>query len=115
LGMVAKMALKLKEIPEGNGNMLDNTLIVYTSCAGGQHHDGQRDWPFVLVGGMNQKVKMGRYLQFPSYQNKGHRTIANLYLTLLQAAGLETRDTFGQLDSQLKDFDLKGPLTNLLV
>ncbi len=43
LGYVAKMAKKLKSIPEGDGTMLDNTMIVYTSCTGGQHHDGQRD------------------------------------------------------------------------
>ena len=29
-----EMVRKLERIPEGNGTMLDNTLIVYTSCAG---------------------------------------------------------------------------------
>ena len=55
---IAKMAKTLEGIPEGNGNMLDNTLIVYMSCSGGAHHDGQKDWPFVLVGGMAKKLKM---------------------------------------------------------
>lgn len=114
LGFVADMARKLKAVPEGDGTMLDNTVIVYTSCAGGQHHDGQKDWPFVLVGGGNNGLKTGRYLQYPSYQNNGHRTIANLYLTLMQSAGLPTADTFGQLDSQLRDIDVNGPLTELL-
>jgi hypothetical protein len=27
-------------VPEGNGTMLDNTLIVYMSCNGGDHHGG---------------------------------------------------------------------------
>ena len=94
--------------------MLDNTMIVYTSCAGGQHHDGQKDWPFVLVGGMNNRLKSGRYIQYPSYQNTGHRTIANLYMSLMQSAGLETEDSFGQLDAQLKDLDLSGPLSELM-
>lgn len=114
LGFVAKMAKHLKSIPEGNGTMLDNTMIVYTSCAGGQHHDGQKDWPFVLVGGMNNRLKSGRYIQYPSYQNNGHRTIANLYMTLMQSVGLQTEDHFGQLDSQLKDIDVAGPLSELL-
>ncbi len=114
LGFVAKMAKKLKSIPEGNGSMLDNTTIVYMSCAGGAHHGGQTDWPFVLVGGMRDKLKMGRYLQYPSYLQAGHRTIANLYLNLMQSAGLRTKDHFGQLDSQLKDFDLAGPLEELM-
>ncbi len=94
--------------------MLDNTMIVYLSCAGGQHHDGQRDWPFILVGGMNRKLKSGRYIQYPSYQNSGHRTIGNLYLSFLQAAGLPTEDHFGQLDAQLKDLDVAGPLSELM-
>jgi hypothetical protein len=110
LGLVAKMAKQLNRVPEGNGTMLDNTMIVYMSCAGGQHHDGQRDWPFVLVGGMNNKLKTGRYIQYPSYQQPGHRTIANLYMSLLQSAGIETQDHFGQLDANLKDLDLTGPL-----
>ena len=115
LGFVAKMAKKLKSIPEGNGTMLDNTTIVYMSCAGGAHHAGKADWPFVLVGGKNNKLKTGRYIQYPSYQQTGHRTIANLYLSLMQGAGLNTKDHFGQLDSQLKDFDLAGPLAELIV
>jgi hypothetical protein len=115
LGYVAQMAQKLKSIPEGDGTMLDNTMIVYTSCTGGQHHDGQRDWPFVLVGGMSEKLKMGRYIQYPSYQQPGHRTIANLYMSLLQVAGLKTDAHFGQLDSQLKDLDIAGPLEEFMV
>ncbi len=114
LGFIAKMAKHLKSVPEGNGTMLDNTMIVYLSCAGGQHHDGQRDWPFILVGGMNRKLKSGRYIQYPSYQNSGHRTIGNLYLSFLQAAGLPTEDHFGQLDAQLKDLDVAGPLSELM-
>ena len=94
--------------------MLDNTTIVYMSCAGGSHHSGQTDWPFVLVGGMQDRLKMGRYIQYPSYQKAGHRTIANLYLTLMQAAGMQTGDHFGQIDANLKDFDLAGPLSELL-
>ena len=43
-----------------------------------------------------------------------HRTIGNLYLSLMQAAGLETEDTFGQLDSNLKGLDLTGPLAELM-
>ena len=115
LAFIAKMAKHLKGIPEGNGTMLDNTMIVYLSCAGGQHHDGQRDWPFVLVGGTNNRLKSGRYIQYPSYQNAGHRTIANLYMSLMQAAGLQTGDHFGQLDAQLKDLDVAGPLSELMV
>lgn len=112
---VVDMAKQLDVIPEGNGTMLDNTLIVYMSCAGGDHHGGMADWPFILLGGMANKIKMGRYIEYPKYKDKGHRTIANLYLTLMQAAGLQIPETFGQLDPNLKHLDLTGPLAELLV
>ena len=112
---IAGMAEQLDRIPEGDGTMLDNTLIVYMSCSGGDHHGGQADWPFLLLGGMADKLRMGRYLEFPKYREKGHRTIGNLYLSLMQAAGMQATDTFGQLDSNLKDFDLTGLLSELMV
>jgi len=114
LSLIAEMAGKLDRIPEGDGSMLDNTLIVYTSCAGGSHHAGQEDWPFVLVGGVRQRLKMGQYLQFPTYLNAGHRTVANLYLAIQEAAGIQTADHFGQPDTVLKDFDVSGSLSEIL-
>ena len=114
LNYIAEMAKKLERIPEGDGNMLDNTLIVYMSCMGGGHHGPVSDWPFVLIGGMADKLKMGRYIEYPKYREEGHRTIANLYLSLMHAAGMEAPETFGQLDSNLKDLDLTGPLAELM-
>jgi hypothetical protein len=114
LNYIAEMAKKLERIPEGDGNMLDNTLIVYMSCTGGGHHGPVSDWPFVLIGGMADKLKMGRYIEYPKYREKGHRTIANLYLSLMHAAGMEAPETFGQPDSNLKDLDLAGPLAELM-
>lgn len=114
MSLVAKMAQTFDRIPEGNGTMLDNTLIVYLSCAGGKHHGGNRDWPAVLLGGSGGTLKMGHYLQYPSYQTSGHKTLANLYLSILEAGDLGRAEHFGQLDPGLKDLDLKGPLAELL-
>ena len=112
---IAKMAAKFDAIPEGDGTMLDNTIIAYMSCSSGDHHCGGYDWPFVLIGGMGRRLKMGRYIEYPKYGDKGHRTTGNLYLTLMNAAGMKTGATFGQLDANLKHLDLKGPLAELLV
>jgi len=51
------------------------------SCAGGDHHGGQTDWRFVLVGGMANKLRMGRYIEYPKYRETGHSTITDLYLS----------------------------------
>ena len=111
---IAEMAGKLDGIPEGDGTMLDHTLIVYMSCSGGDHHGGQADWPFLLVGGSSGRLRMGRYLEFPKYREEGHRTIGNLYLSFMKAAGMDPPVSFGQPDSNLKDLDLAGPLSELM-
>jgi len=114
LKQIAKMAEKFASIPEGDGTMLDNTMIIYTSCSSGDHHCGGHDWPFVLLGGMDKKLNMGRYLEYPKYGSEGHRTVSNLYLALMQAAGMKAPEIFGQPDSNLKHLNLKGPLAELM-
>ena len=112
---IAKMAKRFASVPEGDGSMLDNTLIVYMSCSSGDHHCAGHDWPFVLLGGLGGKLRSGRYLEFPKYGDIGHRTTGNLYLSLMQAAGMKTPETFGQPDANLKDLNLKGVLEELMV
>ena len=65
----------------------------------------------VLVGNLGGTLKAGRYVEYPYYGKKGHKTIGNLYATLLHAAG-ERRDFFGVKDPNLPDLD--GPLPELL-
>ena len=67
----------------------------------------------VVLGDMGGKLRTGRYVDYPGYAQKGHRTTANLYVTLLNLAG-STRDHFGMPDPTLKDFDQYGPLEELL-
>ena len=114
---IARIAAKLKAVPEGNGTMLDNTLIVYLSDAADKHHGSCTEWPFVLLGGIAGKLKRtagGRYLQYPGYGKPGHQTIACLYNSLLEAAG-QPRDVFGRFDLSLDENQQKGPLTELLI
>ena len=95
--------------------MMDNTLIVYLSDSAEGHHPLCQEWPFILIGDLGGRLKLGnRYLRYPWYGNSGHRTIANLYLSLLEAVG-EKRDTFGIADSAIKDLDQTGPLAEIMV
>lgn len=110
---IARMAAKLTEIREGDGTLLDHTLIVYLSDSGEAHHPNLKTWPVVLLGGMGGKLKVdGRYVQLPHYGAKQHRTLANLYLTLLAAAG-QPRDRFGIPDNGLRDIDQSGDIREL--
>ncbi|MEI6537284.1 MAG: DUF1552 domain-containing protein [Verrucomicrobiaceae bacterium] len=113
---IAGLAARLKAVPEGNGTMLDNTMIIHLSCTGEAHHSSRKEWPFVVVGGGAQNLKTaGRYLRYPEYGRNGHRTVGNWYNTLLQANGFPHTDYFGQPDSNLKDIDIKGVLKELMV
>lgn len=115
LSKLAKLIGTLESIPEGDGTMLDNTLIVYTSDAADSHHPGCKQWPFLLIGDLGGRLRLGnQYLNYPSYGNSGHRTIANLYLSFLAAVG-ERRESFGVPDSALADLDQTGPLAEILV
>ena len=91
--------------------MLDNTIIVYLSDAADKHHGSCFEWPFVMLGG---KQHGGRYLQYPGYQEQGHRTIGNFYNTLMHLAG-KPQDQFGRLDASLDTSIQQGPLSELLV
>ena len=112
--LMAELMKKLEAVPEGDGSMLDNTVIVYLSDAAEAHHSRCGQWPFVLIPGKNTGLQGGRYLDFPHYMQDGHREIGNLYTTLLHAAG-EKREYFGVRDAMLKGAARgDGPLEALL-
>lgn len=62
--LAAQLADKLDAIPEGNGTMLDNTLIVMLNelSHGGHGHD---QYPVVMIGGFGGAFRMGRYIRWP--------------------------------------------------
>lgn len=111
--LIAGLCRKLEKIKEGDGTMLDNTVIVYLSDGAEGHHSRCWEWPMVVLGDMGKKLKTGRYIDYPGYGRKAHRTTANMYVTLLQLAGAK-RDSFGMADPNLKDLDQHGPLVELL-
>lgn len=111
---LAKFLSKLQSIPEGNGTMLDNTLVVYTSDHGESHHPRNEEWPFFLIGDLGGRLNTrGRYLRYPWYRNKGHRTVANLYVSLLRLVG-DNRPRFGIPDPALRDSNQEGPLDEIM-
>lgn len=110
---IAKLCRQLEAVPEGDGTMLDNTVIVYLSDAAEGHHSRCWEWPFVVIGDAKGKLKTNRYIDYPAYGYLGHRTTGNFYTTLLHLAG-DNRDRFGMADPNLKDLDQTGPLSEWL-
>ena len=62
--LMAKLAAKLEAVPEGEGTMLDNTLIVMLSESGGAHHCHFGTFPFVTLGGLGGALQTGKYIQY---------------------------------------------------
>ncbi len=115
---VADLARRLDAVKEGNGTMLDNTLIIWMSDSGEGHHGFCAEWPLVLVGGLGGRLKTaGRFLQVPTYKEEAketaNRTVRNFYLALLHAVG-DRRENFGELDSKMPASAQAGPLTEIL-
>jgi hypothetical protein len=113
VSMVAKMAKAFDAVPEGDGTMLDNTLMLMVSTSGSTHHTRCTNFPMLLVGNCNGKLRMGRHIQVPGYGKTENRTIGTMYTTLLHAAGAP-RDGFGALDVSTTREHQINPLAELL-
>ena len=114
--LMAGLAGKLRSIPEGDGTMLDNTMIVYMSDAGEAHHGALHEWPFLIVGGCGGRLSIpGHYIRMPEYGQVGHRTIGNLYTSILNAYG-DPIGHFGDPDFELEREGLpqQGPVESLM-
>ncbi|MBL8923799.1 MAG: DUF1552 domain-containing protein [Myxococcaceae bacterium] len=80
---------KLAAVPEGNGSLLDNTVVVWCSeIARGNTHS-HRDAPFLLCGSAGGSWQTNRYLSYP-----GDVPHNNLWVSLLNAFGV-AGTTFG--------------------
>ena len=81
---------RLSEIKDGDGTLLDHSILMYGSnMSNSDRHDNYPE-PNILVGGGNGKMKLGgQHLVL-----KDRTPIANLHLTLLQKVGVE-REKFG--------------------
>jgi hypothetical protein len=115
--LLATMANKLRAVPEGDGNMLDNTMIIFLSDSSDNHHGSGMEWPYLIVGGGGGKLKLpGRYLRYPKYGETGCRTIGDLWTTLLNAYGNPIK-YYGNEDLVLKQNGCShaGPLEELFV
>jgi hypothetical protein len=81
---MAYLADKLKATPDGDGTLLDHSLILYGTNMGNSNQHQHYDVPHILVGGASGKLKGGRHL---AYQRKTITT-GNLLLSVLELYGI---------------------------
>jgi len=96
---LAYFAEKLKSIPEGDGTMLDNSLILYGTNMGNSNQHHHFDVPHILVGGAGGQLQGNRHLH---YERKTVTT-GNLLLSILDKYGIR----------QEKQGDSTGRLTDI--
>ena len=82
---MAYFAEKLKSIPDGDGTLLDHSLILYGTNMGNSNQHQHYDVPHILVGGANGKLKGNRHL---AYERKTVTT-GNLLLSVLDMYGIQ--------------------------
>jgi hypothetical protein len=89
---------KLRSLPEGDGTLLDHSLILYGSNMGNSNQHLHYDVPHVLIGGASGQLEGDRHLAFPS------RTVptGNLLLSILGFYGIH-RDTFGDSTGRIEN------------
>ncbi len=114
MALVDRIVRRLKGVPEGDGTMFDNTVLLYFPDGGETHHSHGLEFPFVVMAGDNAKLDLGRrYIRLPYWGKEGHQTLGNWYTTILNAYG-NPIEHFGALDLSLKG-DQTGPIRRFLV
>ena len=95
--MLAYFIDKLKNTDDGDGSLLDHSLVLYGSNMGNPNQHLHYDVPHVLLGGNNGRLKGGRHLAYPT---KSVPT-GNLLLSILDQFDIH-RDGFGDSTGRLE-------------
>jgi hypothetical protein len=97
---LAYFAQKLRSIPDGDGTLLDHSLILYGTNMGNSNQHQHYDVPHILIGGANGQLKGNRHV---AYERKTVPT-GNLLLSVLDMYGIHQDvqgDSTGRLEKLL--------------
>jgi hypothetical protein len=81
--VLAKFLTKLQNTPDGDGSLLDHSIILYGSNMSNSDRHNQFPLPTAFIGGGCGKLKGGQHLRYPD-----HTPLANALLTMLDRAGV---------------------------
>jgi hypothetical protein len=81
---------KLKNTPDGEGTLLDNTMVLYGSPMGNSNLHNHKRCPLLLAGHAGGKLKGGLHLKA-----QDETPMANVMLSMLHTLGLDDMKTFG--------------------
>jgi len=81
---------RLKRTPDGDGNLLDNTLIVYGSPMGNPNLHNHKRCPLFIAGKGGGQINGGLHVKAPD-----GTPMANVFMTLAQTLGMHDIRSFG--------------------
>ena len=91
-GAFNKLITSLKQKKEGNGSLLDNSMVLFGSNLGNANSHDTRNLPMILAGG---GFKHAGHLDLGT---KDNTPMCNLFVQMLQKLGMETA-SFGSSTS----------------
>ncbi len=118
MSLVARLleGLDDPDFPEGDGTLLDNSLLLYTSEFSNGSRHAARNVPVLLAGSAGGVLETGRFITYNDHaqadpdtlQYSSEESVHNLYTSVLQA--------FGEEDAHFGNDDAahQGPLPGLL-
>ena len=74
---------RLKNTPDGDGNLLDRSLVLYGGAMSNSNIHNHAPLPILIAGGASGRMKGGRHLKYPE-----NTPMANLLMTILDKAGI---------------------------
>jgi len=100
ISLVPYFLERLKRTPDGDGNLLDNTLIVYGSPMGNPNVHNHKRCPLFLAGKAGGQLKGGLHVKAPD-----GTPMANVFLTMAHMLGMNELAAFGDSTG---DFDVNA-------
>jgi hypothetical protein len=100
VGMLPHFLEKLKNTPDGDSNLLENSLIIYGSPMGNSNVHNHKRCPLVIAGHAGGQLKGNLHIK-----TADETPMANAMLSMLHMLGLEDLQSFGDSTAPL---DLTG-------
>src|SRR5262245_29822104 len=97
VSLFAEFIAKLRDTREGNGSLLDHSLLLYGSGMGDPNRHDHDNLPILVAGGAAGRMRGGRHIRFARPP-----PLANLHLTLLDKVGVRL-DSFGDSRGKVEE------------
>ena len=97
VGLFAQFLEKMRSTPDGNGSLLDNSIVLFGSNMSNSNLHDHFPLPNLLVGKGAGRLKGGRHIRYPD-----RTPMTNLLLTLLDKAGVPL-DVLGDSTGKMTD------------